>query len=236
MIPIQAIDAVVARSAALAVAQKPAAAAFLVSVTESDLTKALLIAPALIVAWYWAGDTAVRRSDVLATIASCALALVGVWCVTTVWLRPRPIAPDAGLAAIGSVFLPHFEHSPDFRWGCFPSDHIAYLATLAFGVGRLELGMGRIAWAIVAVQACARLAVGLHYLSDVAAGVVLAALIHHGVFRIVRIQERAATDRLAAIVSGSRWLQLGLILVVVEMATFFREIRFLDGLIFGGAH
>lgn len=62
----------------------------------------------------------------------------------------------------------------------FPSGHAARLAALAVGVGVFFPGLG---WGVTLLAlsvAAARLAVGVHYLSDVAAGLVIGALVAGG--------------------------------------------------------
>lgn len=204
-----------------------------VAFAETNFSKALLFAPFLLVVWY--SDEGASRRKVLTTCLSCALALVVAWAFTSTWQRQRPISAQAGCELANRVFMPYFNAQPKYlRWGCFPSDHAAYLAALGLGLLSLRRYVG-IACLVVAVfmNGLCRTLVGLHFPSDIVAGACVGALAHLVLFKLVRLQDRHVTKVLADWIQRSPLLQGLLVFAVVEMAVLFRDISFLDDLLFG---
>ena len=76
------------------------------------------------------------------------------------------------------------------------------------------------------------MAVGLHYASDVLAGITIGALAHYAVFQALASWAAPLFRRLRFAMEASAWLQLGGAILVVEMAVLFRDLRVLDGLLF----
>lgn len=228
----QALDAGLALAGSQLVEARPGAAAWLAFAAESNFTKALLFAPWLWLAWSRGGSA--QRERVLATPVSCGLALATTWMATTLWHRPRPLDPDSGLATVAAAFGRLGEAHPGWlHWGCFPSDHAAYLAALGFGLRALDRRLGTAALAVgVGVCGGARLSVGLHYASDLIAGVGIGYLAHLVVSRVLFGRGAALLCGVRTRVERSVWLQLGLALLVVEMAVMFRDLRALDELLF----
>jgi undecaprenyl-diphosphatase len=231
-----ATDAGLALLGAWLAEENPSATAWLVRAAESPFAKSLLFAPWLLVAWSRGG--ADERERVLATPASCGIALATTWVVTTLWRRPRPLHPASGLEEVAAAFRGYAEAHPGWlHWGSFPSDHAAYLTALGLGLYSLNRGMGTAALA-VGIGACclARMSVGLHYASDVVAGVAVGALAHLAVSSAHRGFAAALFRRLRDAVEANAWLQLGFALLVVEMAVMFRDLRALDTLLFPLPH
>jgi len=226
-------DVLIAEWSARLLTDSAAMRALVVALSESNLTKALLFAPLLLVAWY--GQDGSSRAKVLSVMVSCGLALVMVWLLTTTWRRPRPVDPRSGHGNISAVFLPHLtEESRRFEWGCFPSDHAAYLTALSLGLLCLSKRVGCASLIVsVGINGFLRLAVGLHYLSDVAVGFLFGSIAHWLVFCAIVLPRRPVAARIQGAVERSRLLQALLILGIIEMSVFFRDIRFLDDLLFG---
>jgi membrane-associated phospholipid phosphatase len=227
-----AIDAGLALLVAGLAEKNLGVAEWLFHAADSAFTKSLLFAPWLLVAWSRGGPA--ERERVLATPASCGLALAITWVVTTLWRRPRPLHPASGLEEIASAFSASAEVNPGWlHWGCFPSDHAAYLTALGLGLYSLNRGVGAAALAVgIGVCCLARMCVGLHYASDVVAGVAVGALAHVTVSRALAGFAAARFRQLRESVEANAWLQLGFAVLVVEMAVMFRDLRTLDTWLF----
>lgn len=115
------------------------------------------------------------------------IALFLVWLLRTDDWRMRAALMAIGLLALAVlVLMIKFtvrRRRPEGRWGAiyrntdphsFPSGHAAraiFLAVLAFGLGPLWLAVVLIVWA--PLVSLARVALGVHYLSDILAGLVI---------------------------------------------------------------
>jgi undecaprenyl-diphosphatase len=106
------------------------------------------------------------RHGVVGAGFSALLALGIAHLIAELWARPRPYVahPDVHL------FIPA---SPD---PSFPSDHATAAFAIAFALLLRHRKAGWIALALAAVLSIARVAVGTHYPSDVAAGALIGAV------------------------------------------------------------
>ena len=150
----------------------------LVVLATGHVAKALLFAPWLLVWWFdtRAGNR-LRRQRVLATLGSCATALLLTWSSTSFWHRPRPLDPRSGLVKVSDAFQSLAHQKPGWlHWGCFPSDHAAYLTALGLGLFTFDRRVGTASLLVGLLgNGLARNLVGLHYSSDLMAGVLLGA-------------------------------------------------------------
>lgn len=163
----------------------------------------LLFAGMLVVAFVLAGGhrwRATRRAAVAAAL-SAGVALLIAQVVARVVDRPRPFVSEAGAVHL----FGHHAADPGF-----PSDH----ATAAFAIG-VALLLRKRAWGgvvlvLATVLAAGRVAMGVHFPSDVAAGALLGAAVAVGLHRprvrtmIDRVADRAGAvlARAAARVAG----------------------------------
>ena len=106
------------------------------------------------------------RHGVVAAGLSALLALGIAHLLAELWVRPRPYVahPDAHLFIAPS-------HDPSF-----PSDHATAAFAIAVALLLRHRNAGVIALVLAAVLSIARVAVGTHYPSDVAAGAVIGAV------------------------------------------------------------
>jgi undecaprenyl-diphosphatase len=122
-------------------------------------------------------------------LASAAVALLANQVASHLWERPRPFTAHAAathLLAPASV-------DPSF-----PSDHAAAAFAIAFAVLAFSRPVGRALLAVAAVIALTRVALGVHYPSDVLAGALVgwasALLVTHSgrvpLEGLVRVAER----------------------------------------------
>lgn len=202
-----------------------------VALAETNFAKALLFAPFLLIAWY---ARPASRPKVLLTCASCAAALILVWCFTSSFLRPRPISPISGCELAARIFGPYFHERPEYvHWGCFPSDHAAYLTALALGLWRISRRVGIACLVVISLNSFCRVAAGLHYPSDVIAGMA-AGLFSHGIlFHLMRRWEGPLTSAPTRWIDNCLLIQGVLAFAIVEMSVMFHDLRVLDRLIFG---
>ena len=88
-------------------------------------------------------------------------------------VAPRPPRVDGeGFAAWGLRFL----YSADPPYNCFPSLHVAHSFVSAFAVRRVNRGLGAAAASCASLVALSTLFTKQHYVADVAAGILLAAV------------------------------------------------------------
>ena len=116
--------------------------------------------------------------------------LVVLWWFGNAFWRPWALTVLLSIIALAAIVLAiKFSvrrRRPEGKWGAiyrstdphsFPSGHAAraiLIAILAIGLGPWWLALGLCIWA--PLVALARVAMGLHYLSDIVAGVVLGAI------------------------------------------------------------
>jgi undecaprenyl-diphosphatase len=117
--------------------------------------------PAIAVVWFFGGTTW-RVPTALAELGVVALAML----VLAVKFTIRRRRPEGEWGAIYRSSDPH----------SFPSGHAAraaMLTVIAFGLGPLWVGSIMTVWAVLV--SLARVATGVHYLSDIIAGLILGA-------------------------------------------------------------
>jgi undecaprenyl-diphosphatase len=158
----------------------------------------LLFAAMLVLAFLLAGGhrrRATRRAAAAAGL-SAGLALLIARVVARLVERPRPFVADPGAVHLFG------HHAPDPG---FPSDH----ATAAFAIG-VALFLRNRAWGSVVlvlatILAAGRVAMGVHFPSDVAAGALLGAVVALGLYRPrMRTLINRLADRAGALVGQLR--------------------------------
>lgn len=144
-----------------------ASQAWLAAVVALVAEDGIFVLPAVVVAvWVTARPADGRREAIIAgCVAAVLAAALGLYLERTL-ARPRPFV-ELG-------FAPLFAHVPD---SSFPSDHtlvgVALVGALLWGARRIGV------WLVGAalLVGCARIAVGLHYPSDILGSAVLALVI-----------------------------------------------------------
>jgi membrane-associated phospholipid phosphatase len=96
-------------------------------------------------------------------LTASALALLGNRIIASFWMRPRPYAAHPGTRVFAA-------RSHD---ASFPSDHASASFAIAFAVLAFDPIAGAIFLVAAVVVAGGRVAVGLHYPADVAAGLLM---------------------------------------------------------------
>lgn len=104
------------------------------------------------------------RHGVIAAGLSAAIALGAAQVIVHLWQRPRPFVAHPGVA---HLFV---AHAPD---PSFPSDHATAAFAIAISLLLRSRRIGLLALAMAVVVAVGRVAVGVHYPSDVLAGAAL---------------------------------------------------------------
>ncbi len=135
----------------------------------------------------WLAALLAHSGDSWFWIAGLALVL---WLGIPVWSYLAAVMLVSILVTAGFVLIIKFSvrrRRPEGKWGgiyritdphSFPSGHAAravLLAVLALGLGPLWLGLILLGWA--PLVALARVAMGVHYLSDILAGALLGLII-----------------------------------------------------------
>ncbi len=110
----------------------------------------------------WTSENA--RHGVVAALLSAALALLVAHVITGIWDRPRPYVAHPAQAHL--FIAPSNDSS-------FPSDHATAAFAIAVSLVLRSRRVGYIALAMAVVLGVARVAVGVHYPSDVLAGALI---------------------------------------------------------------
>jgi undecaprenyl-diphosphatase len=110
----------------------------------------------------WASRNA--RHGVVAAGLAAALALGVAQVITHIWERPRPFIAHPGVA---HLFVSHAADPS------FPSDHATAAFAIAVSLLLRSRRVGLLALAMAVVVAVGRVAVGVHYPSDVIGGALL---------------------------------------------------------------
>ena len=144
-----------------------------------------LFAAALVALWFVARPYADPRWKLACTsgLAAAAVAMITNQVISHLWQRPRPFVSHQTLTHLLSA------PSPD---PSFPSDHAAVAFAIAFAVLAFSRRAGILFLAAATLISLSRVALGLHYPSDVLAGALVgwaAALLVTGLGRpwIVRL-------------------------------------------------
>lgn len=122
-----------------------------------------LYAAAIVMLWFLArpyGDPKWKLACVSGLVAA-AVAMITNQSISHLWERPRPFAAHPALTHLLAA------PSPD---PSFPSDHAAVAFAIAFGVLAFSRRVGILFLAAATLISLSRIALGLHYPSDVAAG------------------------------------------------------------------
>jgi undecaprenyl-diphosphatase len=138
-----------------------------------------LYAAAIIALWFLArpyGDAKWKHACT-SGLAAAAIAMITNQIISHLWERPRPFVTHQAFTHLLSA------PSPD---SSFPSDHAAIAFAIAFGVLAFSRRAGIFFLAAATLIGLSRIALGLHYPSDVLAGVLVgwtAALVTTGLGR-----------------------------------------------------
>lgn len=109
------------------------------------------------------GDTRWKQASV-AALGSAAVAMLASQAISHTWARPRPFTAHAGETHLLAA------PSPD---PSFPSDHAAAAFAIAFAVLAYSRRTGVGFLAVAALIGLSRIALGVHYPTDVLAGAVV---------------------------------------------------------------
>jgi len=218
------LDAAVIALAARFARRSEAIDLLVVYFSNLDLIKGGVLTALL--AWLWFDDSprqGGRRVEIVRTIvAGLAAAALSRGSQNFLPPRPRPFnaLPD---------FVVPYGISPDAveamqTWSSFPSDHAALFFALAAGIWLMHRWLGAFAmlWTLAAI--CApRLYIGLHYVSDVLGGIVVAV--------VLVAATRLVTDRTVAPVLAWEKRRPGpfyaaAFLFCYELARIFWDLRF----------
>jgi undecaprenyl-diphosphatase len=107
-------------------------------------------------------------------------------------------------------------------WSSYPSDNAALLFGIACAVFLTHRRIGVLAIGVFALSAFARIYGGLHYLTDILGGALLAAALVLGLHAL----DLSGLERLNGVVSRHRpWFAALAFFVAVQAASLFDEVR-----------
>jgi undecaprenyl-diphosphatase len=163
----------------------------------------------------------VRRTVVAAFLVSFAAGGTSR-VIQNLWATQRPIHSSA----LRSLFSPAFLASIGEDFHSFPSDHAAFLLPLVWYVGRLRTWLGALMGVLMCANLLSRLYTGIHFPVDVAAGLVLGAL-------VILVAERlwpGLADRVATLVATAEHRRptttaVFLFVLTYGFATMFDDFR-----------
>jgi len=137
------------------------------AVDEFETIGVVLYAAAVVVLWLATEPGEERRWKIaaLSGAASAGLALLINQAIAQIWHRPRPYE------AHPQVYHLTKSHDPSF-----PSDHASAAFGIAFGIYFIDRRVGKFFLVVAVLIGFGRLLVGAHYLTDVLASVVVAAI------------------------------------------------------------
>jgi undecaprenyl-diphosphatase len=124
-----------------------------------------------LVAWFFGGEPLRKRT----LYAAPAVAVTAVVATALKYLVRRPRPQDQ---------VGFYSHKAD-RYS-FPSGHAARMAAIASAVGHFDPSAGAIGYLLAILVGLCRIAVGVHYLSDVLVGLLLGTCGACGVIRLIR--------------------------------------------------
>jgi undecaprenyl-diphosphatase len=162
-------------------------------VTVSQLLFVALLLAALLAGGR--GQAARRRGGILAAV-STPLALGIAMIVSRIVDRPRPFVAHPGGVELFT------KHAADPG---FPSDHATASFAIATALMLYDRRWGTVALALATLLAAGRVALGVHYPTDVIAGAVLGASVAALCWWIARRPLQAVADRMGAVRCG--WMQ-----------------------------
>lgn len=134
------------------------------AIIAADYLIFVLAAVAVLVVLARAGSKMARVEAFRNLVASVVVAYAAKWVVSKLWFRARPFVVFHTIKKL--IVDPVTLHS-------FPSGHATVAAALATVVYMYDKKWGKFAWVLALAVALGRVASGVHYFSDVTAGLVL---------------------------------------------------------------
>ncbi|QYJ08381.1 phosphatase PAP2 family protein [Qipengyuania flava] len=228
---------------------------------ENPVIKGGPLAACFLFAWWHRADDktqARRRATLLVTLATLFLIAPLMKVVSTATdMSPRPLvmAEQVVMYEDGALHVqPRVAYTPpatglaarlaaDARAGrvanndlaSFPSDHAALFVAFAVGIflATRSAGIFALGWTFLGIL-LPRVATGMHWPSDMAAGALAGLVILAVTVLVARGPARGLVDRVAALADRHRgWAQAALFLLLVEAASAMETLQRLVELVIG---
>lgn len=230
------IDVAILQAFNASAGKSPGLDRFIVMLESNSLVKTGLLVGLLWYAWYATRDRiAIRRKVIGTLLAACIAILAARAGQRLLPPRVRPIYDPALQLQIPA----QFDRGSHAEWSSFPSDHAVLLCALATGLWTIARAYGLIAfaWLIVMVFPV-RIALGLHYPSDIVAGGIFGILLIWLVTIDRRVTPRLVDAALAFEGRRAAVFYLTAFLLTWQVGDFFGDCRYLGSVLariaFGG--
>ncbi len=178
-------------------------------------------------------DQEKRRRAIVAILFGAVLAIIASR--TVAFIVPFRLRPMDDPTVMHPVYAVHLEYNL-VHWNSFPSDTAAYFFALAFGLAYLSRGIAIPILLYTAGWVClTRMFLGVHYASDIAAGLVIGLAMVWLSIRNNLLQLHLAQPAVTAMNTGRSWFYAIAFLVSFEMATVFDGLRSLGNAVIHAA-
>lgn len=122
-----------------------------------------VLSPLISVYIYYKAPSEIKRSILKLAIVTLSMAFILGSAARQVWFNPRPFVVEG--------FSPLIFHLPD---NGFPSDHVLLLASLASVIFFMDRRRSWSLWLIAFLVGGARVAAGVHHMTDILGSIVIA--------------------------------------------------------------
>lgn len=209
--------------------RSPTVDQFMVFLNDSDLLAGHVILAAFWWGWFLRRDQERHRAVIVSTfVAGMAALLAGRLMALLLPFRVRPLHAGSFGLVLPYGMHPRLLHG----WSSFPSDHAMMFYTLAFGMLAISRPAGWLMLLYVTfVEGFARVYVLLHYPSDIAGGLVVAAAAAW-VFTRPALRDRIARPAFAWLAASPATFYGVAAFLTFQIATMFDDLRTLIGTFF----
>lgn len=194
--------------------------AVMVYLASSNLAKGYLILPLFWWAWFREDGDENRHAMLVTLLISCIVAVAISQIAQYKPIRVRPLfTPELHLKHAEGLQEWHYS-----SWSSFPSDHATFFFSLAVGMFFISQALGWLALVhAVVIISFPRVYLGLHYLTDIAAGALLGGSITYAFCTSERIRTRLGSWTKTCERTRPAALYTGLFVLTTQMTYLFYD-------------